>query len=326
MRYDEIIEKGLRTIRDAGIEHWLNLGAETQSQNRLNREYMDSLTFEMRLLGDGTWADTQTALFGVDLPAPIMPAPLTGSRVINKLSLWEDPWLELFAAGVAEAGSIMWVGMSSTYELQRIIDKGAPVVKIVKPLQDSKEVVARIEDADQRGVVAIGMDIDAMFLEKAFDEKPGPPFLGPKSIDEIKSFRAATKLPFVVKGVLSVHDARIARDEIGADCLVVSNHGGDAIDYSVPILKILPEIRAAVPDMTLLVDSGFKRGTDVLKALALGADGVCFGNLLLLAFVANGPQGVADMLRALTDELQRNMSITGCKTIAAVEPSIIRPL
>lgn len=326
MRYDEILNEGLRILREAGIEHWLNLGAETQSQNRLNREHIDSLTFEMRLLGDGKWADTSTTLFGVDLPAPIMPAALTVSRVINKLSLWEEPWLELFASGVAEAGSLMWVGMSTTYELQRIIDCGAPVVKIVKPLQDNDAVLHRIRDAEERGAVAVGIDIDAMYLEKAFDEKPGPPFLGPKSIDEIKMFRDATRLPFILKGVLSVQDAEIGRDEVGADCIVVSNHGGEAIDYSVPILKVLPEIRAAVPEMTILVDSGLSRGTDVLKALALGADAACFGNLLLLAFVAYGTQGVTDMLQNLENELRRNMSITGCKRIDAIDSGIIRPL
>jgi 4-hydroxymandelate oxidase len=326
MHYDEIVNKGLRILREAGIEHWLNLGAETQSQNRLNRAYMDSLTFEMRLLGDGTWADTRTTLFGVDLPAPIMPAPLTASRVINRVGGGEEPWLETFAAGVARAGSIMWVGMSTTYELHRIMDQGAPVVKIVKPLQENAEIVHRLKDAERHGAVAVGMDIDAMYLEKAFDEKPGPPFFGPKSLAEIKSFRQEVSLPFIIKGVLSVHDALIARDEIGADCLVVSNHGGEAIDYSMPILQALPEIRAAVPDMTILVDSGFKRGTDVLKALALGADGVCVGNLLLLAFVANGADGVADMLSILSEELKRDMSITGPKSIDAIEPSIIRTL
>ena len=326
MRYDELYETGLSILRDAGIEHWLNLGAETQSQNRLNRAHIDRLTFEMRLLGDGTWADTSTTLFGVDLPAPIMPAALTESRIINKLAMWEDPWLELFAQGVAAAGSIMWLGMSTTYELQRILDQGAPVVKIVKPLQDNDAVLHRIRDAEERGVVAVGIDVDAMFLEKAFDEKPGPPFLGPKSVDELRMFREATSLPFIIKGVLSVHDALAARDEVGADCIVVSNHGGEAIDYSVPILKVLPEIREAVPEMTVLVDSGLRRGTDVLKALALGADGACFGNLLLLAFVADGPVGVEAMLKILQRELRRTMSITGCKTVDGVPGDILRPL
>ncbi len=324
MRYDEITHKGLQILQQAGIEHWMDLGAETQTQNRLNREYIDSLTFEMRFLGDGRWADSRTTLFGVDLPAPIMPAALTASRVINKLAFWEDPYLELFTAGVAQAKSAMWVGMSTTYELQRIMDVGAPVVKIVKPLVDNDDILRRLIHAEERGVVAAGIDIDAMYLEKAYDEKPGPPFLAPKSIDEIKRFRDAVTIPFILKGVLSVHDARIAKDQIGADCIVVSNHGGEAIDYSVPILQILPEIREAVPDITILVDSGFKRGTDVLKALALGADGVCFGNLLLLAFVAYGAEGVADMLQNLTDELRRNMSITGCRSVDTIDPSIIR--
>ena len=153
MRYDEIVDTGLQILRDAGIGHWMNLGAETQSQNRLNRQYMDALTFEMRFLGDGKWADTETKLFGMDLPAPIMPAALTASRVINKLAMWEEPWLESVASGVADAGSIMWVGMSTSYELQRIIDQGAPVVKIVKPLQDNDSVLHRIRDAEARGVV-----------------------------------------------------------------------------------------------------------------------------------------------------------------------------
>jgi isopentenyl diphosphate isomerase/L-lactate dehydrogenase-like FMN-dependent dehydrogenase len=196
----------------------------------------------------------------------------------------------------------------------------------VKPLQNNDEILHRIEHAERQGAVAVGMDIDAMYLEKAFDEKPGPPYLAPKSLDEVKEFRAATKLPFVIKGVLSVQDARLSRDEVGAECIVVSNHGGEAIDYSVPILKVLPHIREAVPDMTILVDSGFKRGTDVLKALALGADGVCIGNWLLLAFIVNTAQGVADMIRALTEELQRDMSIAGCKSIGEIDASIIRPL
>jgi len=326
MRYDEIVNKGLDILRRSGIEHWLNLGAETQTQNRLNREHIDSLTFETRFLGDGKWADTHTTLFGIDLPAPLMPAPLTASRVITRLGMGDEPWLERFAAGVAQAGSIMWMGMSTPDELEGILAQGAPVIKIVKPFRDNEEILRRLKHAEEHGAVAAGIDIDAMYLEKAFDETPGPDFLGPKSIDELRTFRRATSLPFVLKGILSVQDARIARDEIGADCLVVSNHGGESIDYAVPVLKVLPEIKAAVPELTLLVDSGFKRGTDALKALALGAAGVCFGNLLLLAFVAEGAEGVAEMLSLLAEELRRDMSITGCKTIAGIEPSILRAL
>jgi 4-hydroxymandelate oxidase len=323
MRYNEIYERGVQIIRAAGIEHWLDLGAETQAQNRLNRAYMNSLTFEMRLLGSA-WADTRTALFGVGLPAPIMPAAMTSSRIIRRLGRGDNEWLEPFAAGIAQAGSLMWVGHGTNDELDQVMAQGAPVVKIVKPYRDNDEVFSQIEHATRRGAVAVGIDIDAMFLEKAFDEVPGPDFLGPKTMDELRAFRAATRLPFIVKGVLSVHDARVARDVIGADALVVSNHGGETIDYTVPILKILPEIRQAVPDLTLLVDSGFRRGSDALKALALGADGVCFATLLLIAFVAYESQGVADMLGILQEELQRAMTLTGCTTVKGIAPSIIR--
>ncbi len=320
--YDEIVARGIETIRAAGLEHWLNLGAETQAQNRLNRAYMDTLTFELRLFGS-RWADTRTRLFGVDLPSPIMPAALTESRLIRALGRGDQPWLEVFAEGVRDAESLMWVGHGTNNELDRILDRGARVVKIVKPYRDTDEIYRQIRHAEARGVVAVGIDIDAMFLEKAFDETPGPDFLGPQTTEEIRDMRAATRLPFIVKGVLSVQDALVARDVVRADAIVVSNHGGETIDYTVPVFQMLPAIRRAVPDMTILVDSGLRRGSDVLKALALGADGACFATLLLIAFVADSGAGVTAMLRVLQDELQRAMTLTGCTSIQAIDPTIL---
>jgi (S)-mandelate dehydrogenase len=126
----------------------------------------------------------------------------------------------------------------------------------------------------------------------------------------------------VVKGVLSVRDALKCR-EIGAKAIVVSQHGGEAMDYTVPILRILPHIRRAVPDMTVIADSGFRRGTDILKALALGADAVCVLTVLLIAYAGHGRRGVTDMLRVLDDELRRNMSTCGCPTIRDITPDIV---
>jgi isopentenyl diphosphate isomerase/L-lactate dehydrogenase-like FMN-dependent dehydrogenase len=164
-----------------------------------------------------------------------------------------------------------------------------------------------------------------MFGEKQFDEIEGPHTLGPQSLEDLKKYREATSLPFIVKGVLSVQDAKISKEEIDADAIVVSTHGGEALDYAVPILKVLPEIREIVgKEMCILADSGFRRGTDVLKALALGADGVCFGSMIILAFVAYGRDGVANMLNVLYSELQRAMTLTGSKNISEIDPSIIR--
>lgn len=338
MRYDEIMNAGLQTLKDADIdEGWLNLGAETQSQNRLNREYMESITFETCIIGSEI-ADTSSTLFGVKLPAPINIAPIIHGRVLNKLAtsgLWKErtsfsfkyDYLEEISSGVNDANSVMWLGAGRGGEIEllpRIIKKGVKVVLIVKPLTDKDKIIKYLKVAEELGCVAVGMDTDAMFGEKAFDELVGPPDYGPQSIEDLKRYKAVTDLPFIIKGVLSVKEAKIVKDEIGADALVVSNHGGEALDYSVPILKVLPKIRKAVgEDMSIFVDSGFRRGTDALKALALGADCVCFATLLMLAFVAYGRNGVANMLRVLYEELQRAMTLTGCKNVAEINPSIL---
>ena len=126
-----------------------------------------------------------------------------------------------------------------------------------------------------------------MFGCKARDEVPGPDYLGPQTIEQIDRFARVTELPFVIKGILSEQDAIQAR-ELGGSAIIVSLYGGEAIDYSVPVLEALPRIRAAVPDLTVLVDSGFRRGTDVLKAITLGADAVSMVTLLLVAVAGTG--------------------------------------
>ncbi len=321
MGYSEIWNAGLERIRAIGMEPYLDLGAETRSQNRLNRRHMDSLTFEMRVL-DSREADTSTTLFGAKLRAPIVAAAICESRILKRLGPWDRPYLEQIAAGLAEAGSLMSTGMVTLEELARIVDAGAPVLHIVKPFKDDDRVLKNLERAAELGCVAVGMDVDVFFLEKAWDEVPGPDVLGHKTLDDLRRYRAATRLPFVFKGVLSVHDARIAK-EIGADGLIVSSHGGETIDYAMPVLQALPLVRAECPDLPILVDGGFRRGADVLKALALGANGVGMAALLLVACAGGGQAAVAAMVREVQAELQRTMSITGCATVESIDPTIL---
>ena len=338
MRYNQIVEHGLEVLQGAGIDaKFLNLGSETQSQNRINREYIDSLTFEMRILGSAI-SDTRTKILGVDIPAPITPAPIISSRILDRLAerkygrpvktSADRAYLEDYARGVREAGSVMWWGADSKNEMiERTIKQGTKTVVIVKPMQDKSKALEIFSWAERIGCVAVGMDIDAMYFEKAFDEDEGPDYLAPQTIDDLKMYRQATKLPFILKGVLSTHDAKVAVREISASGLVVSMHGGESIDYTVPVLKVLPEVRAEVGEgIEVFVDSGFRRGSDVLKALALGADGVLFGSLMVLAFAANEGNGITAMLKILYRELQRAMSYTGCKSIDTIDRSIIRPI
>lgn len=324
MGYREIFEQGLDRIRSIGMEAYTDLGAETRSQNRLNRQHIDSLVFEMRLLGS-RHADTSTVLFGQKLRAPIVAAAMCESRILKRLGPWHPPYLEQIAAGLADAGSMMSTGDVGLDELARIVDQGAPVLHIVKPYMDDERVLQHLEKAAQLGCVAVGMDVDVFFLERAWDEVPGPLYLGHKTIDDLRRYRAATKLPFVLKGILSTHDARAAR-ELGADGVIVSFHGGETIDYAMPVLQALPAVRRECPDLPILVDSGFRRGTDVLKALALGANGVGLATMLVIACAGSGRDGVKAMMEALYEELERTMSITGCGSVDDIDPSIVHPV
>lgn len=321
MGYREIFDQGLERIRSIGMEPYLDLGAETRSQNRLNRQHIDSFTFEMRLF-DSAAADTSTTLFGAKLRAPIVAAAICESRILKRLGPWHPPYLEQIAAGLADAGSMMSTGMVTLDELGRIVDQGAPVLHIVKPFKDDELVLRHLERAAELGCVAVGMDVDVFFLEKAWDEVPGPDVLGHKTLDDMRRYRAATRLPFVVKGMLSAHDAKLAL-ELGADGVIVSSHGGENIDYAMPVLQALPAVRRECPELPILVDSGFRRGTDVLKALALGADGVGVATLLLVACAGGGRDGVRAMVEALYEELERTMSITGCRAVNAIDSSIL---
>jgi 4-hydroxymandelate oxidase len=321
LRYNELVERALERIRPIGMEPYLDLGSETRSGTRLNREYMHSITVEMRLLGSKP-ASTAAKLFGRELKAPIVASALCESRILKRLGPWTTPYLEQIAKGLAEAGSMMSTGDVTHDELGRIVEQGAPVIHIIKPYSDEERILGHLEAARKHGCVAVGMDVDAMYLEKAWDEVPGPEYLGYQSSEQIARYIKATPLPFVIKGVLSVQDALAAKD-MGAAAIVVSSHGGETIDYTTPVLELLPAIRKAVPQMTVLIDSGFRRGSDVFKALALGADCVGMGTQLVVACAAAGRDGVRRMMLILQEELERVLCLTGSPTIDEIERSVL---
>jgi (S)-mandelate dehydrogenase len=137
--------------------------------------------------------------------------------------------------------------------------------------------------------------------------------------DDVAWVRSLWKGPMIVKGIISPLDARKAV-ELGADGVTVSNHGGRQLDGAMPTLEALPAIVDAVNGKaTVLCDSGFRRGGDVVKALALGASAVCFGRATLWGLAAGGEPGVHRALSLLHDELDRTMALIGCRTIAEIE-------
>ncbi|MCU4119037.1 alpha-hydroxy acid oxidase [Variovorax sp. N23] len=140
----------------------------------------------------------------------------------------------------------------------------------------------------------------------------------------LKMVRDLWKGPLVVKGILRCQDALIAQD-LGVDGIIVSNHGGRQMDGSISPLRTLGEITKAAPALTVMVDSGFRRGTDVLKALSLGARCVFIGRSFNYAAATAGAPGVRHALGIMQTEIQRNMALLGINKLEELDDSFVRP-
>ncbi|MDY7087881.1 MAG: alpha-hydroxy-acid oxidizing protein [Actinomycetota bacterium] len=144
--------------------------------------------------------------------------------------------------------------------------------------------------------------------------------------DDLPWLRSVTSLPILLKGILHPADARFALDQGAVDGLIVSNHGGRQLDGSVAALDALPAVRAAVGDaVPILTDSGIRTGSDVLKALALGADAVLLGRPYLYGLALDGRAGVAHVLRCLLADLDLALALSGCTRIADVTADLLAP-
>ena len=166
------------------------------------------------------------------------------------------------------------------------------------------------------------------------DAKRGPPVLAKNLMRNIghrdqlawkhvELIRRRWNGKLVVKGLISPADARIAR-ESGVDGVIVSNHGGRQLDFTVSALRTLPEIAAEAGGMTVMLDGGIRRGTDVIKALALGAKFVFVGRPLLYAAVVGGEAGVHRALTLLKDEINRDLALLGIRSIGEITPDLVR--
>ncbi|WP_426957109.1 alpha-hydroxy acid oxidase [Muricoccus radiodurans] len=133
----------------------------------------------------------------------------------------------------------------------------------------------------------------------------------------LAQIRKQWKGKLVVKGILHGEDARLSREE-GADGVIVSNHGGRQLDGAIAPLRALPEVRAVAGDMAVMMDCGIRRGSDVLKAIALGADFVFVGRPMLYAAATGGEAGVRHGISILSEEVHRNLAFLGCNRISEV--------
>jgi isopentenyl diphosphate isomerase/L-lactate dehydrogenase-like FMN-dependent dehydrogenase len=324
MEYGELMRKAEANLKSKNILKSyvieegtaLREGAETNFVARFNSSYFDRFGFKFRMI-DSREASTEISLYGKKFATPLLSGALSGLTDVT-----ENPLVKV-AAGVKESGSMMWLGIVSPDQQREVLATGVPTIRIVKPYQDMEMMVKELKEAEEAGVLAVGTDIDFFYGGKRGDRLFAPKAMGPKTSREMRKLVEATRLPFIFKGVLGAEDARKAVD-LGAGGIVVSNHAGIVIDYAAHPLEVLPEIKEVIGDrMPIFVDSGFRRGSDMMKALALGADAVLAGWLLAMGLAANGPEGVAEIIRIVTAELRRIMSVTGCGGLADISGSVL---
>lgn len=286
------------------------------SSDVITRAYIDSLLVEVRHL-DAVMPFTEMTVFGKTFATPVATAAL--SHMANQY----PDGMAAMADGGQQAGALVFSGMGPKDELERMVATGASVVKIIKPYADRESVYDKIRHAEEIGCVAVGIDTD-----HAFDRRHGYDVIEgmemyPLSSAELKDMVKATKLPFVIKGVLSRVEARKCLD-CGVKGMVVSHHNG-RLDCAVPPLMVLPEIAEEVKgEAVLFVDCAIQSGLDVFKALALGATGACVGRPLMGPLREKGAEGVREVIAGITNDLRYTMAMTASPDVMHIDPSLVR--
>ncbi|WP_041668101.1 alpha-hydroxy-acid oxidizing protein [Acetobacterium woodii] len=299
-------------------------GKGTGEAFKINVEALAAYKLNMRVIHDAKDPDTTTVLLGKKMAIPVFAAPVSGTTLNMGGKFSEAEYIQWIIGGCLDSGIYPMVGDTAvdaflTTNLEQLKKFDGQGIAIIKPWENSN-VIQKIKLAEASGVYAVGMDIDAAgLITLALHGKP----VGPKSVEEIKQIVASTKLPFILKGIMTVDEAELAV-AAGVQAIGVSNHGGRVLDQTPGVADVLPEIAAAVKGkVTILADGGVRNGVDVLKMLALGADGVLVGRPLVTASFGGQTEGVKTYLEIMKNELKSAMVLTGCKSIKDINERII---
>ena len=315
MRLTEIYQKGAEILESKKLSFMLR-GVETEYVLRNNEEVFKRYRFRQKAI-DAIDAATEIRLLNVELQAPIVMSSITAP--IPRI---QPAGLVKVARALKEVGSMMSIGTPIPSNLKELVESGVPLVQTFKPLSDRSKLMEMVSGAEAAGVTWEGIEIDAGGGTKILDT-PMVRDCSPISLPELKEIKRQLSRPFLVKGVLSPWDAEKAL-EAGADVIVVSNHGAHTIDYLPHPLEVMDEIvKVVAGKIPIIVDGGFRRGTDVLKGLAFGAQAVGIGRPVLYGLAADGEEGVKTVLREMAEELKRAMTMTGVRDPANVHKGII---
>uniref|UniRef100_A0A803NYD4 (S)-2-hydroxy-acid oxidase n=1 Tax=Cannabis sativa TaxID=3483 RepID=A0A803NYD4_CANSA len=324
-----------------------NGGAEDEYTLKQNMEAFQRIRLWPRVLVDVSRIDMSTTLLGYKIAAPILIAP----TAMHQLAHPEGE--KATARAAASCNTIMVVSFSSNCTIEEVASSCNAVrffqLYVYKQREVSAELVKR---AERNGFKAIVLTADTpklgrreadiknkmiapkirnleglMATEVDSNDGSNLEAYASKTMDaslcwkDIEWLRSITSLPILVKGVLTHEDARMAV-EAGLDGIIVSNHGGRQLDYAPPTISVLEEVIHGVGGkIPVLLDGGVRRGTDVFKALALGAQAVLVGRPVIYGLAAKGENGVRTVIEMLKNELELTMTLSGCPTLKDIHRS-----
>ena len=306
-------------------------GTETETTLRRNRMALDEIAFRPRVLRDVSKVDASVQVMGHKLRLPVMLAP------VGALESFDPGAGGAVARGAGSFGAAHMLSSVSEPGLENVA-KAAPDALRIYQLYvrgDDAFVEDRIERAIANGYAAFCLTVDTAHysrrerdLAKRFvranrRDVSGREFQMALDWRTVKRIKDKYKIPLVIKGIATAEDAAIAVDH-GVEWIYVSNHGGRQLDHGRGAMHVLPEIAAAVAGRAkIMVDGSFCRGTDIVKAVAAGADLVGLGRLQCWALAAGGEAGIVRMLELLEDEVQRCMGLLGVNTFGELDKSYL---
>ncbi|HEY6259573.1 MAG TPA: alpha-hydroxy acid oxidase [Xanthobacteraceae bacterium] len=329
----EIVAKARQNLSQNDWDYIVG-ATETETTLRRNRLALDSLGFRPRVLRDVSTIDATVAAFGHRLRLPVVLAPVGA--------------LESFHAGAAASATRAARAFGVAHMLSSVCAPG--LEKVAEAAPDGARIYqlyvrgdeAWVDDHAARaithGYAAFCITVDtAVYSRRERDiakrhvvagrrRATGREFQAALDWRTIKRLRAKFDIPLALKGIATVEDARIALDH-GVGWIYVSNHGGRQLDHGRGAMEVLPEIVAAVGSRAgIIVDGGFARGTDVVKAIAAGANLVGLGRMQCYALAAGGEAALIRMLEILDDEVRRCLGLLGVTKFAELDGSYLQPV
>ena len=326
----EIARAARRNLADGPWDYMVG-GTETETTLRRNRASIDAIAFRPRVLRDTSKVDSTSTFMGRPVRLPVMLAPVgsvesftpgggaTSAKasgafgVPHMLSSACNPGLEATAAAADNYRVFqLYVRGDDTFvddHVKRARDNGYTIFCMTV---DSAHYSRRERDLDKR------------FIKPWRQAARGMEWQAALSWDQVKRFKDTHDIPLILKGIATAEDAAIACDH-GVDGVYVSNHGGRQLDHGLGSLEVLPEVvRAVSGRAVVMVDGGFLRGTDVVKAIALGAQCVGLGRLQCMGLAAAGQAGLERALEILEEEIKICLGLLGVTSYSQLDASYLR--